>query len=75
MYTTAFNCRSTPTATAGRPRANVDVESMLRSTWTKIAAILGVSRATIHRRLEEVGISLDDNSHLSDKEVDELLLS
>ena len=56
----------------------MDVESILnlRSlhyTWTKIAAILGISRATVYRRLEEVGISPDDNSHLSDQELDQLI--
>ena len=41
----------------------------LRFTWTKIARILGVSRSTLYRRLDEDGISY--HTTISDAELDE----
>ena len=37
-----------------------DVEFLrgLRFSWTKIASIIGVSRSTLYRRLQDEGISL-----------------
>ncbi len=48
----------------GRPRLRVDIEDIeflrgLRFPYTKIATILGISRATLYRRLEDEGISRD----------------
>ena len=45
----------------------------LRYTWTKVSALLGISRATLYRRLEKAGISPHDSSHMSDQELDELI--
>lgn len=64
----------------GRPRAHVDVDDILELRalhykWTKIASILGISRATLYRRLDEAGISPDDNTPLSDQQLDEVIVS
>ena len=42
---------------------------------TKIATILGLSRATLYRRLEEAGVSLDDYTQVSDEQLDEVICS
>jgi len=42
----------------------------LHFSWTKIAAISGISRSTLYRRLEEAGISPSDYSPISDQELD-----
>ena len=50
-----------------------DIEYLrgLHFTWTKIASILGISRSTLYRRLEEAGIELSSTySELSDSDVD-----
>ena len=48
----------------GRPRIQIHIDDVeflrgLNFTWTKIAEILGCSRSTLYRRLEEEGISRD----------------
>ena len=48
----------------GRPKIVIDMEDVellrsLRFSWTKVAAIVGVSRSTLYRRLEEEGVSTD----------------
>ena len=47
----------------------------LHYKWTKIASILGISRATLYRRLKEAGISPDDDTPLSDQQLDEVIFS
>ena len=47
----------------------------LNYTWTKIASMLDISRATLYQRLKDAGISSDDHSHLSDVELDDLIRS
>ena len=47
----------------------------LNHKWSKIAALLGISRATLYRRLEESNISSDDHTQLSDHQLDELIRS
>ena len=68
-------CRS-----RGRPRAKADVDDILKLRclhyeWTKIASILGISRATLYRRLEEEGISPNDYTPLTDDQLDEVVIS
>ena len=59
----------------GRPRLPVDVDDILRVrelhyTWTKIAHLLDISRATLYQRLSEVGISPTDFTPLSEEQLD-----
>ena len=65
---------------AGRTRNEVTVDEIielrcLNYKWSKIAALLGISRATLYRRLEESNISSDDHTQLSDHHLDELIRS
>ena len=61
---------------SGRPRVVIDIEEVellrcLRFRWTKIAELLGVSRATLYRRLEEEGIWYDLSfTNISDRDLD-----
>ena len=72
-----FSLRTTPTR--GRPTVEVNVEEVeylrsLRFSWTKIAAILGISRRTLYRRLQEWNLPLDINySVISDTDLDRLV--
>ena len=64
----------------GRPRKNIDIDYILelRSlnySWTKIAALMEISRSTLYRKLEEEGISPNDRTHLSDAELDDIIRS
>ena len=60
----------------GRPRIMVDLEDIeflsgLRFSYVDIAKILGVSRSTLYRRLEEEGISQHSKySDISDNDLD-----
>lgn len=65
---------------AGRPCLNVDVHDILELRklhfkWTKIASILGISRSTLYRRLNQAGITPTDYSDLSNQELDETIQS
>ena len=65
--------RTTPTH--GQPTVEV-VEYLrsLRFNWTKIATILGISRRTLYRRLQEWNLPLDINySVISDSDLDRLV--
>ncbi len=64
----------------GRPRTCVDVDDILELralhyTWTKIAALLEISRATLYRRLEGAGISPDNYTSISGPQLDQLIRS
>ena len=49
----------------------VELLRCLRFSWSKIAAILAVSRSTLYRRLAEEGISIDTfYANLSDSQLD-----
>ena len=62
--------------TPGRPVIEVSIEKIeylrnLRFTWTKISEILGVSRSTLYRRLDEEGVNLTCRySNIDDHELD-----
>ncbi len=65
----------------GRPALDVSVEDIeylrgMRFSWTKIAEILGISRSTLYRRLEEEGIECDRQyTVISDYDLDRVLES
>lgn len=64
----------------GRPPVDVSLTAILdlrrlNYTWSKISSILGISRSTLYRRLEEAGISPTDNTPLSNGQVDEIVVS
>lgn len=57
---------------------DIDYVLELRSlnySWTKIATVIGISRSTLYRRLEEEGISTDDHTDLSNAELDDIIRS
>ena len=65
---------------SGRPKVDVSADEIisLRSLnfkWSKIASLLGVSRATLYRRLNEYGIAADDCTQLSDAQLDDIIVS
>ena len=47
----------------------------LKYSWTKIAVLMGISRSTLYRRLTEAGISPNDRTHLSTRQLDDLIRS
>ena len=47
----------------------------LQYKWTKIATLLGLSRATLYRRLKEAGVSSDEYTQVSDEQLDEVICS
>ena len=63
----------------GRPRINVDIEDIeylrrLRFSWTAVANILGISRSTLYRRLDDEGISRDIwYSDITDSDLDRIV--
>ena len=63
---------------AGRPRLEVSKEAILslkqlNYSWTKIARMLGISRHTLYRRLEEYDIDTATYTDISLPELNELL--
>ena len=67
--------------TPGRPRFNIPAEMLeelheLGFSWVKIGEMLGVSRWTIHWRVEEYSLqNMTVFHHLPDKELDEIIRS
>lgn len=45
----------------------------MKFSWTKIARILGISRQTLYRRLEEYGIPCSDHSLMSSSDIDQVV--
>ena len=67
-------------ATNGRPRMSVDIDEIeflrsLRFTYKEIANILGISRATLYRRLDEEGLSDCTYTTISDQDLDSHLIA
>jgi len=67
--------------TSGCPRVSVNVDEIeflrsLRFSFKEIAKILGISRATLYRRLDEEGLSSNCTySNISDQDLDSYLVS
>ena len=65
----------------GRPAIDVDITDVeylrnLRFTWTKIADILGISRSTLYRHLDEEGISHHTTyTNITDAELDHKVIA
>ena len=65
--------------TPGRPRFDIPAEMLeelreLGFSWIKIGEMLGVSRWTIHRRVEQYGFqNMTGFHHLPDEELDEIV--
>ena len=65
--------------TPGRPRFHIPAEMLeelreLGFSWNKIGEMLGVSRWTIHRRVEQYGFqNMTGFHHLPDEELDEIV--
>ena len=62
----------------GRPRCNIDIDQVVRLSalnysWTKIASMIGTSRATLYHHLKRAGVPCTDVSPLSDQHIDEII--
>ena len=79
--TTVFNANPNPSTNSnarsrGRPRFSISksqIEGLrdLGFTWSKIAAMIGVSRITLHRRIRELGLEEETRySEIDDQELD-----
>ena len=63
---------------AGRPSIEISKDDILflkglDYSWTKIASILGISRSTLYRRLEEFNIDSNAYTDITESQLDELL--
>ena len=65
------------TLTVGRPRVDVDLDveflCTLKLSLTKVAALLGVSRSTIYRRMEEEWRVIGSYTVITDNALDILI--
>ncbi|XP_044171565.1 uncharacterized protein LOC122955897 [Acropora millepora] len=74
-----YLCPKENSGSAGRPRYLISAEQLqflrdLHFSWTKIAKILGLSRKTINRRRQELGMSLELSwSRISDNELKQIM--
>ena len=65
----------------GRPRIDVNIEEIellrsMRFTWTKISELLGISRSTLYRKLEEEGMSQEVHyTSISDHDLDDQIIA
>ena len=62
----------------GRPRCDAGSLLLRRSlnyNWTKVALVLGISRATLYRRLQEAGVRPNDCTPLSNNQLDDIMRS
>ena len=64
---------------AGRPRLDVDLDDVeflcsLRLSLTRVAAIIGISRSTLYRRMIEEGRMIGGYSSISDADLDSMML-
>ena len=69
-----------PVSPLGRPRLDTDVDVILELryrnfSWTKIASVIGISRSTLYRRLEEAGINPNDRTPVCEEELDSKIRS
>ena len=75
---TVIVCGRNEDPSIGRPYINISKEDILslrrlNYTWTKISRMLGVSRKTLYRRLEEYDIPHSNYSCVSPDELDEIV--
>ena len=75
---TVIVCGRNEDPSIGRPYINISKEDILslrrlNYTWTKISRMLGVSRKTLYRRLEEYEIPHSNYSCVSSDELDEIV--
>ena len=59
----------------GRPKIDVEIGEVqslraLNYSWKKISELLGISRSTLYRRMNEAGISTDDYTDISPNNLD-----
>ena len=74
-----YSCPTENSGNTGRPRYLISVQQLqflrdLHFSWTKIAKILGVSRKTINRRRQELGMSEELSwSSVSDDDLKQIM--
>ena len=63
----------------GRPRCDVEAKDIeylrnLRFSYVQIAKLLGISRATLYRRMEEEGLSQCSYTDITDSTLDRVIV-